>query len=563
MKRTRRNGIPRLFMVYVIGFMLAIVSAAPALGQFIVQPMQLEIAAAPGEWVRTEVELQNHDLEETVVVSLRVVDLSQIEDGSWRVVEPNASDIDRAKLQSCKEWIKLNSDSYSVKPMTIEPVRLSLRVQGGVRGIYSAAILVRLGEVTEETDVGLIIQFVIPVLVHVQGRAPLRKVEMTDLNLEFQEATANASATTLVSMNVSNIGGTYSRLRGLLSVWGYFGDHWRLFSEREIQVPGILPGSNLKLVGDIGRSLPSGRYRIAGAVLVDGRRGGSVQKEVDFAGDPSITKIAADVALNVEPKEIIINALPESTRNSVIQVSNNSDEAVDVRVALALPAVLRGVAFGPSYKGEDLNCVEWLEVVPKSFRLPRYGRQNIQIIAKVKNSEMEHPCYYAILGLNATYPDGQDAGWTTAHVCVVNQRCEGDDAKPTVRAAGPISIGLQKGSEYIASIVLGNHGKMHFTPGRCRALVTNANGLSMSGQVRLDSEKPGIMLPFEFRAFSGLIDFSEYPAGLYRIEISLEYGSKGLFSTQLGLEVTLDGEQRVVKTLQQGEYERRVGVQWR
>ena len=311
MKRIRRNGIPRLFMVCVIGFMLAIVSAAPALGQFIVQPMQLDIPAGPGQLVRTELQLQNHDLEETVVVSLKVVDLSQAEDGSWRVVEPNAIDIDRTKLQSCKDWIKLNSDTYRVEPMTIEKVRLSLRVRGGVRGIYSAAILVRLGEATEQTDVGLIIQFVIPVLIHVQGRAPLSKVEMTDMNLEFQEATPSTPATTLVSMDVSNVGGTYSRLRGLLSVWGYFAEHWRLFSEREIQVPGILPGSNLKLVGDIGRSLPSGRYRIAGAILVDGRRGGSFKKEVDFAGDPSITKIAADVALSVEPKEIIINALPD------------------------------------------------------------------------------------------------------------------------------------------------------------------------------------------------------------------------------------------------------------
>jgi hypothetical protein len=255
MIKTRRSGIPRLYIVHFILFVI-IASSAPALGQFIVQPMQLEIPATPGQLVRTELQLQNHDLEETVQVSLKVVDLSQTEDGSWRAVEPDANNIDLSKLQSCKDWISLGKDRYEVKPMTIEPVRLSIRARPGVRGVYSAAILVRLGNPTEETDVGLILQFMIPVLVNIQGRAAQRKVDVTGLNMEFQEATGQSAATTIISMNVSNGGGTYSRLRGLIKLWGYFEEHWRLFAEREIQVPGILPGSDLKLVGDIGRSLP-------------------------------------------------------------------------------------------------------------------------------------------------------------------------------------------------------------------------------------------------------------------------------------------------------------------
>jgi hypothetical protein len=247
----------------------------------------------------------------------------------------------------------------------------------------------------------------------------------------------------------------------------------------------------------------------------------------------------------------------------VVQVSNASDEAVDVKVALALPQVLQGVAFSPTFKGEDLNCVPWLEVTPKNFKLERYGRQNIQIIVKVPNPEMVHPCYYAVMGLFATYPDGQKAGLETANVCVINQVCSDSDAQPQVRLGGPISIGLQTGSNYIISCVFGNHGKVHFTPGRCTAVVKNATGLAMGPPIRLDGEKTGIMLPFEFRAFSGLIDFTEYPAGIYGVEVSLEHGTSGMVSAQLGIEVTIEGEQRVVKTLQAGEFERRVGVQWR
>jgi len=562
----RRNIISRCRTFYVIGVIVAVfASAAPAFGQFIVQPMRMEIPARAGQLVRTELQLQNHDPEETVNVELSVVELCQSEDGSWQMVDPadmNDLDIDISKMQSGREWIRLSKNRVEVQPVSIETVGVNIRVKGGIRGFYSAAIRVRLMNPTEETEIGLVFQFLIPVIINIQGRAPRRKVEISDLGMEFQEVTTANPATTMLSMNVENQGGTYSRLRGLLKLWGYFGEHWRLFAEREIRVPGILPGSKLKLTTDIERAMPPGKYQLAGALLVDGRRSGSVKKTIEFAGDPRVTKIAADAALNVEPKEIAINALPGSTRTSMIQVSNASDEAVDVRVALALPAVLRGVAFGPSFKGKDLNCSEWLQILPKKFRLPAYGRQNIQIVATVPNPEMVHPCYYSTMGLFATYPDGQNAGLTTAQICVVNQTSKGAEIQPQIRSTGPLNIANQSGSKYIVSIVYGNYGKIHFTPMLCKAVVINTNNLSMS-QERLDAEQMGIMLPFEFRAFSGLIDFFEYPEGIYRIEVGLEYTEGKVATTQLGIEVSIEGEQRVIKALQQGEFERRIGIQWR
>ncbi len=563
----RRNIISRFRTFYVIGIIVAIFSsAAPAFGQFIVQPMRMEMPARAGQLVRTELQLQNHDPEETINVELYVVELSQSEDGSWQIIAPadvnDVNNLDISQLQSCREWISLSKNIVDVRPVSIETIDVNVRVKGGTRGFYSAAILVRLVNPNMETEIRLIFQFIIPVIINIQGRAPLRKVEISDMEMEFHEAAAANPATTVLSMNVENKGGTYSRLRGLLKLWGHFGEHWRLFAEREIRVPGILPGAKLKLTTDIERTMPPGRYRIAGALLVDGRRSGSVKKTIEFAGDPKVTKIAADAALNVEPKEITIDSLPGSTRTRAIKVSNASDEAVDVRVALALPAVLRGVAFGPLFKGEDLNCSEWLQILPKKFRLPAYGQQNIQIVATVPNPEMVHPCYYSTMGLFATYPDGQNAGLTTAQICVVNQISKDSEIQPQIRSTGPLNIANQSGSKYIVSIVYGNYGKIHFTPRLCKAVVINTNNMPMT-QERLDAEQMGIMLPFEFRAFSGLIDFSEYPEGMYRIEVDLEYTEGEVATTQLGIEVSIEGEQRVIKALQQGEFERRMGVQWR
>jgi hypothetical protein len=562
MMKKRQNRIVQC--LYIIGITIAaFFYADPAYGQFIVQPLIIQIPAAPGELVRTEIQLQNHDTEEIVPVSMSVVDISQAEDGSWIMVGPDTNDVDSSKLLSCKRWVNLSAESVRVQPGTITHVRTSIKVQPGTRGVYSAGILVRMESSQVQSEIGFIFQFLIPVLISIQGRTPIRSVEVTDLGLELQPGSEDGQSRTLMSIRVANNGGTYSRLRALLKVWGYFEDHWRIFAQREVETAGILPGSVLKLSSDVGRPLPPGRYRIAGALLVDGRRSSSVEKEVDFAGDPSIKKIAVDAALDVKPKEIIINAMPGATRTTAVEISNATDEEVHVQVKMALPPVLRGVAFGPTYRGDDLNCSAWLEVAPTEFTLPKYGRQNIQIIARVPNADMIHPCYYALLGLFAKYPDGQNAGLETGHICVVNQKADSAEIQPQVRSSAPLTIAQQAGTEYIVSAVFGNYGKIHVTPKRCKAEITNPNGLAINSGVFLTGEKSGLMLPFEFRAYSGVLDFSECTPGLYRVVVRLGYDDKGVENSQVGIEVIGEGQQRVIQTIQQGEYERRVGIKWR
>jgi len=558
----RRNTIAQRYLFCVIGIVAAVLaSAGPAFGQFIIQPMRMEIPAAPGQRVIQGLQLQNHAADDTVAVDLAVTDLTQEENGGWLSIEPDANNFDTSKLASCRQWISLSNDTVSVKPVTIETVGVIFTVPPGIRGVYSAAITVSLKSAAELKQpglgLGISLQFLVPVIVHIQGAPPLRKVEMTDLGLEFYEATELTPSRTLMSMTVANKGGTYSRLRGRLTTLGHFKDHWRILTERDVTTVGILPGSELKLASDIGRSLPPGKYKVRGALMVDGQRAGSFEKDIDFAGDPSVAKVATDAPLNLSPSEIVINGLPGATRATAVQVVNTSDEAVNVRAAVALPPVLKGVAIG-TYKGEDLNCTHWLEVLPKEFHLPSYGRQSIRIVVKMPNPEAVYPCYYAIVGLFATYPDGQNAGLTTANVCVVNQQAE---AKPMARATGALNLSLEKESQYSVTCVFGNYGNIHFTPERCRATVRNLAGLPML-PILLRGRRD-LMLPFEFREFSGVLDFSEFPAGFYRVEVSLGYGPSLAATSDVGIEVSIEGERRVVTTLGQEEFQQKIGVKWR
>jgi len=557
---TRRNSIAH-DLVYVIGIMVAlVVSAVPVYGQFIVQPMMFELAVSPGQRYLHKLELHNHDTNIAMMVKMAVVDLSQWEDSSWRIVDPNSDDVDASKLNSCKNWMSLSHETLLVEPLSIVAIDLTFKVPPGIYGFYSAGIVVSVMRAGEEREVAIVLQFVVPVLVRIPGRVVRHKVELTDVGMGFREANEANPATTLVSLTVANNGGTYSRLIGRLRVWGFFEDHWRRITEREIRGLSILPGSELKLERDIERSLPPGRYRVWGGLYVDGQRAKPFEKEIDFAGDPTATKVSTDAALDLMPREVVIESLPGATRTAVLQVINASDEEVNIRVKKALPPELMGVAAGP-LKGEFLDCTSWLDIMPKEFKLSSYGQYNVRIIAKMPSPEAMFPCYYGLIGLFATYPDGQNAGITTANICIVNNKI---NAPLDAQSSGVVRLASQTESNYLVTCGFTNYGYIHFAPKRCIAKVTNVSveGALMA-QAVLSGER-GLMLPLETRIFSGLLDFSDFPIGFYRVEVNLEYGISdppAIATNQIGIKVDAKGAKRIIETVGRDVFEQ-IGVKW-
>jgi len=360
-------------------------------------------------------------------------------------------------------------------------------------------------------------------------------------------------------MDVSNKGGTYSRLKAFAKVRGFWDGHWREVTEAEFAQTSIIPGVKFKLKTDIGRSLPSGKYSLSGVLYVDGRRAKRIEKKIDFVGDTSITKVATDAPLDVLPSELIINCRPGATRVAAIKVRNASDETVNVQTALALPRNLQGAAFGDDLKGDDLDCTAWLKLEPESFTLPSYRQQTIRVTAAMpKSLEAMHPCYYALLGLFSTYPDGQRGGVTTANIGVTNESISAEHFVSAMK----LSPALKGGSQYYIVARFGNFGPIHFTPIRCRAAVVSDTGAPRAF-VALSSSKSDIMLPLEVRDFSGIIDFSNFSAGTYRLAAALEYAPGERAVKQIGIRVLPQGEQRVVEVVKlEQELGEEIVVQW-
>ena len=76
-----------------------------------------------------------------------------------------------------------------------------------------------------------------------------------------------SSATTQLSMDIENKGGTFPRCRPVARIWSWSGGHWRVVTTTGFQDMrndvGIIPGASVTLRTDLGKSLPAGKYKIS------------------------------------------------------------------------------------------------------------------------------------------------------------------------------------------------------------------------------------------------------------------------------------------------------------
>ncbi len=549
-------------------------SAFGQLGGFVVQPMRLDIAALPGRVFETALGLQSSDPSQTHTAEISIIEMTQWEDGQWRIIEPNSPEdpnssnlgLDISKLSSCSKWISFGqrkkSKTLEIPLMGTAYIKVNVRVPRRTRGFYAAGILVTMQPRPDlGGNVAVRVRFLVPVLVEVQGRPLRHKIELGDMELEFIEPSKENPATTDVLMNIDNNGGTRSNLKGFAQIKGFLDGHWREITTAEFTSTRIIPGAKLRLRSNLGRSLPSGKYRVAGWLYVDGRRASRTMDEIDFVGDTSVKEVATDTPLDLQPSVVSISGQPGATRTSSIKVYNASEETVNIQTAIGLPRILQGVSFG-NWKGVDMDCSGWLKIEPEKFTLKSYAQQSIRIIAKMPDTlAAMYPCYYAVLGLFSTYADGQRGGVTTANICVANENIS---VEPFVEGM-VLRPALKEGSEYYIVAKFGNFERIHITPIRCRAGVVGA--ADPTGRPRamtvLSSIKSDIMLPFTSRVYSGVIDFSNVPVGTYRLVAELQYSPGQMVDKQIGIRVMTQGGQKVIEVLQlEEDLGEKIEVNW-
>ncbi len=538
--------------VRILGLLLLVLLAGDsAFADFMVQPMLLRMTVQPGRRYTRELKLENSDPQVTESLTVRLAELTQKADASWTELRPGDPNLSTAVLRSCNSWLTVPANSIAVPPYQIVPFTLQLDVPAGTRGFFFAAVVATTAPRTVTLPTGVVtpmnMEVVVPVIVEVQNTPMPRKIELTDVGLDHQPQTETAPAASNLTLDITNSGGTFSRLLPIVWLWGQSGGHWQKIADLKFKELAIMPGAKLHVKQDAGQPLASGNYRLEGFVFVDGQRGPRIRKEVQFKGDPRIpATVIGQVPMTVQPSPLSIEMIAGATRSTAVAVVNGSEEEITVNAEVVAPEHMQFASSGRGVRGEELSCSDWVTIAPNKFTLKGHGRQNMAVVVKMPKEAGKYPSFYGTLRLRLSYADGKPGGTKDNWICVQNKPVVGT---PLLEAK-VLTVSETSPSRYLVTASFQNTGETHATSLTCQGVLSIVGGGGLGSAVykrfQMTSEavgQTGILLPFESRTYSGVLDISDVPPGEYYVTSVLKWPG----STADGVQ-----EQRAIRVSEQG-----------
>lgn len=514
--------------------------SGPAQAQgFSVSPIRVEADVPSGRSIDIPFELSNSTDVQAFEMSIRHVDLLQSADGSW-MFEDTEELFDPDRHQSNREWFSNSNQTVTVGPQQSVEVMLSATVPRNARGTSLSALLVTSDAQGDTGDaVRLRFQFLVPIILTISGRPARQNIDLLGLDMQLLQPNAafgpGGSARAQALMNVTNMGETYSRVSGNVRVERDEGGNWRLVTTAEIQDRGVIPGSDLFLEAELGRSLPTGNYRLTGNLQVDGRQLPRISTEIAFEGDPELDSIAYDTSILIDPEIIEVEVRPGASRSQGIKLTNPSDVMVQVSLTAEIPTELENVAIG-NLMGSDLSAANWIQVSPASVTLRPNSSRNVRLSARLPEGVPDHPFYYANIVAESTYPDGQTAGTSRAKVVLDRN---GAAAAPDVVLERLSYADVDGEGEHVLRARVVNAGNAH------TVLIPSAQLISVEGnQITTITMDGGadLMLPFSVWDYAGVIDISFLEDGDYIFRASFDYSGNNRATQDLNVSISTSEE---------------------
>jgi hypothetical protein len=536
----------------IIGLLLVVLLAGDAaFADLMVQPLLVRMTVQPGRRYTREMKLENSDPQVTETMTVRLAELTQKEDASWTELRAGDPNLSTAVLRSCQSWLTVPAGNIPVPPYQIVPFTLQVDVPAGTRGFFFAAIIATTAPRMTTLPDGLVtpmnMEVVVPVIIEVQSAPMPKRIKLTDIGLEPQPQTDTAPAATNLTLDIANDGGTFSRLLPIVALWAQSSGHWQKLADVKFREVAIMPGAKLHMTQDAGQPLASGNYQLQGYLFVDGLRGAWIRKEVEFKGDPRIpTGMIGRVPMTVQPSPLSIEMIAGATRSTAVTVLNGSEEEITVNAEVVAPEHMQMASNSRGVRGEDISCNDWVTVMPAKFSLRGHGRQNLAVVARMPKEAGKYPSFYGTLRLRLSYADGKPAGTKDSWICLENKPVPGTP----LLGANLLTVSEVSASRYIVTASYQNTGETHATSLTCQGVVSIVGGGGLGSAVykrfQMTCEavgQKGILLPFETRTYSGVLDISDVPPGEYYVTSVLRWPGGPADGVQ---------EQRAIRISEQG-----------
>lgn len=554
---SHKRGPRRSFLFLTPGLAILLVlllfslpAQAQSRGGFIIQPMIVDVGVRPGP-NQFDLILQNHEGRDPQDVKLKIVELTQDLDGSWSIQDSLAnatgnSSFDISKHNSCKEWLEIDSRDTRVhlNPFESKPVTVDVRVPGGKRGFYCAGILATLMPKPGSTGVRVKYEFVVPILLKIEGAVLFNRVGLADANMELREKTKELPEASLVSFEVRNTGETQAAVQVSGQLRAFAEGRWKNISKFDFAPRRIIPGACLKFERDYGKSLPSGRYKLSAVAIVNNQRTRGIEKTIDYVGPKSAAALTEAVAIEFDPELLQIDCAPRIRRSGKTMIYNNSNEPVIVKLRIETPTHMQNTTYLGN-RCDMLSCPDWLTVQPTEISLKPFQERAVRVMAQMPEEDQLFANYYADLVVDCFYENGSTAGQVRGALCVNNKDVVHD---PAFREIGE-ELEQFGASRYVVKAAFFNEGDTHIDP-EVNVRVMDPTGVSLKNvPMHPNANLSTLMLPFAKRTFFAELDFSDVPPGSYFIRIDYNFdgiGRPGQITKQVTVRL-VGQEQRLVE----------------
>jgi hypothetical protein len=487
---------------------------------FMVKPMKITLTVRPGQEATQVLELRDTLPETPLSLEVKRLAVKQGENAAWMVDESSGSEGQPADPRSCLPWLTLDTESVDVNPLTSAKVNVKVKAPSNARGVYAAAITAQTKDDPTAQGMRMVVRFLIPVIVVVQGPTARQNLEVLGSRLLYGGGGEEQTSRTLIQVSMKNSGEGFPAVKSSVKVFRAEGAKWRQVLMSPFDERSILPGQSVTFKADPKRSFPSGKYRLVTSGTVDGRPFKELVEEMDYVGDPNAVPLASDVDLVMEPARVECDVVPGGRRTAYLTLRNPTDEPVNVALDAVQVEALKGVMLGET-KGDAFSAHAWITVNPAKFTLTKNGQRKVAVQFAFPREGLDKAAYYATLNLAATHPDGKPAGTMQSLILAANKKVT---VEPRMYGQA-LALTQAEKNQYTVSATFANVGGVYLDPS-CKGTLMAATGLAAVKSFEMKREPAGLVLPLGTPRWNGTLDFSGVEPGGYTLKVSCEYGAK-------------------------------------
>jgi len=501
-------------------FTIACIILCPAIAwanEFMVSPMSVEFEARPGQNYSIPIEVNNHATGKGVLqLKTYLSPLGQDSQGNLQVVS-NPPQGAMRENGSVGEWAAIPQAELAMASLETREFLLNVHIPPHARGTYYGALVVETVPPENVSGVAIVIRFLIPIFVEVQGGHARIEPVVGECGMRFGSygERDNEVKGAFSWFDIENGSEFLSMVSGRIITIAKDGPRPVMMADKELEPFPVLPGAKVQFTDYLGRDLPAGTYELRMHLDANGRQLRTLTQEIAYPGNPAYLAAGKRVFCRVTPEIVELNVRPGSRTGGTFEIENLGSGDITVTSDLADYAHPEGAR-----QSQAFSAASWGEVRPGSFDLRAGRKRNVRVMFSAPKEQAGAPYRYALAHLKAADNQGEEE---MVGSVVFALRDAGITPEYLLEARG-LRVAPAKGNVWEVPLSLVNKGNAH-VEARLQGQLTQGAGGEAHSQMTFGRDSLLIM-PGQEATAVGQLEAGNIKVGQYVLEVVVSYADK-------------------------------------